>query len=262
MSFSVNLKLLLIMFNILQFMRYFLFRGFNLILLFFLFANACTPDASASKEKISSYTTNLKKEKIQFFYKNKEGKLYRSFRAIRKELSERNKELLFAMNGGMFHSSFIPVGLYIEEGEEQYPLITKSSGSGNFSMKPNGVFFVTNKNKLSISTTSNFRANKNIKYATQSGPMLVVSGNINSKFKKGSIYKKIRNGVGILPNGEAILAISNESVDLYEFAQFFQKKGCKSALYLDGVISKAYSPKDGKYNEGGNFGVIISVMKK
>jgi hypothetical protein len=48
---------------------------------------------------------------------------------------------VFAMNAGMYHEDFTPVGLHIENGEEQAPL-NLADAPGNFFMKPNGVFYV------------------------------------------------------------------------------------------------------------------------
>ena len=60
--------------------------------------------------------------------------------------------------------------------------------------------------------------NINIKYATQSGPLLVIDGEIHDKFRYGSKNMNVRNGVGILPDGKLIFAISKEKINFYDFA--------------------------------------------
>jgi uncharacterized protein YigE (DUF2233 family) len=75
--------------------------------------------------------------------------------------------------------------------------------------------------------------------------MLLVNGRVHPAFRQGSINLNIRNGVGILPDGQVLLAISAVPVNLWDFAQFFKTRGCKNALYLDGAISRAYFPEGG-----------------
>jgi len=59
-------------------------------------------------------------------------------------------------------------------------------------LHPNGAFYLTNSKEAKIETTSNFVTNKNIKYATQSGPMLLINGVLHSKFNKSSKNLNIR----------------------------------------------------------------------
>jgi uncharacterized protein YigE (DUF2233 family) len=91
--------------------------------------------------------------------------------------------------------------------------------------------------------------------------MLLHNGIIHHEFKKGSVNVHIRNGVGILPDKSVIFAISSTPINLYDFADFFQSKGCKEALYLDGFVSRMYLPEKNYAQIDGNFGVMISVVK-
>ena len=81
-------------------------------------------------------------------------------------------------------------------------------------------------------------------------------------FKKGSSNVQIRNGVGILPDGNLIFAMSKEPVNFYDFAQYFESLGCKNALYLDGFVSRTYLPSKNWIQDDGDFGVIIGVTNK
>jgi len=165
------------------------------------------------------------------------------------------------MNGGMFQKDFSPLGFYIDNGTIVRQLNTRE-GSGNFYLKPNGVFYITKNNTAHISTTPDFEANNMIKYATQSGPMLVINGKLHEAFKEGSANVNIRNGVGILPNGDVLFAMSKTEVNFYDFANYFKDKGCNNALYLDGFVSRAYAPSQHWEQTDGDFGVMIGVSNK
>lgn len=102
----------------------------------------------------------------------------------------------------------------------------------------------------------------NIDFATQSGPMLVIDGKIHPAFKEGSTNLNVRNGVGILPDGTIIFALSKTEINFYDFAKYFQDLGCKNALYLDGFVSRMYLPEKKWIQTDGSFGVMIGVTKK
>jgi uncharacterized protein YigE (DUF2233 family) len=128
-------------------------------------------------------------------------------------------------------------------------------------MEPNGVFYLTDKNEAVVCQTSEFKLSDHIKYATQSGPMLVINGNIHPAFKQGSSNLNIRNGVGILPEGKLIFAMSKNVINFYDFAKYFKNLGCKNALYLDGFVSRTYLPEKNWIQLDGNFGVMIGVTQ-
>lgn len=207
------------------------------------------------------YIADPLQQRIVMFWKDENGQLIRSLKNL-KSYSERKKHpLLFAMNGGMYKTDNSPLGLWIDEGKEIHAINT-ASGTGNFYLKPNGVFLVTQDGKADVVATSHYRSSRNIRFATQSGPMLVYQGVIHPEFKKGSSHVHIRNGVGILPNGKVLFAMTKTPVSLYDFATYFQRKGCKQALYLDGFVSRCYAPSQQWIQEDGNFGVMIGVEKK
>ncbi len=91
--------------------------------------------------------------------------------------------------------------------------------------------------------------------------MLLIDGELHSKFRKGSKNLHIRNGVGILPDGKIICAMSKEKINFYDFATFFKQQGCQNALYLDGFVSRMYLPEKEWEQMDGDFGVIIGVSK-
>lgn len=209
---------------------------------------------------IISYEVNLEKQNLQFFLKNESGEYYNTFYNLKKELENKDEELVFAMNGGMFMKDYTPLGLYIENGVEKHKINKTQEAFGNFYMQPNGIFYITEDKKGVVCKSTDFE-NKNIQYATQSGPMLVIDGKLHPKFNEGSKNLNIRNGVGILPNGNVLFAMSKKKINFYDFAQYFKKLGCKNALYLDGFVSRTYLPSKGYKTNGGKFGVIIGVVK-
>ena len=188
------------------------------------------------------------------------------------------------MNGGMFNPDFGPTGFMItDDGNNNKKTIVVSplndkEGSGNFFMKPNGVFIVDDSNKYYVLSTDDFKKNKElnqlgykkIKYATQSGPMLIYNGKMNSQFKKGSSNLNIRNAIGVsaaYPK-KVFMAISDDKVNFYDIAFLFKYVfKCDNALYLDGVVSKLFfnNPKSQKQvtpDDTQSLGPILSVSKK
>ena len=217
----------------------------------------------SSKEidsNIISYTVNPKTENIQLFWKDDKGNVINTFQNLKTCTESKKQELVFAMNAGMFQEDFSPLGLFIQSQKEITSLNTKS-GKGNFYLKPNGVFYITQNNEAAICKTEDFKNNGKIKFATQSGPMLVVDGKINAAFTANSKNLNIRNGVGILPNGNIVFAISKGETNFYDFANYFKQMGCKNALYLDGFVSRMYLPSKNIEQMDGKFGVMIGVVK-
>jgi uncharacterized protein YigE (DUF2233 family) len=168
----------------------------------------------------------------------------------------------------MFDEKLSPIGLFIENGELIKPLNTKvlkleEKGTlPNFYLEPNGVFYITQEENAGICKTTAYPNVSNVKFATQSGPMLVIDGEINKIFDPNSRNFNIRNGVGILPNNELVFAISMNKVSFYDFARYFKEQGCSNALFFDGYVSKAFIPKQGIEQIDGELGVLIGITEK
>jgi uncharacterized protein YigE (DUF2233 family) len=200
------------------------------------------------------------KQKVRLYWKDDNGNLLGNLGKLRAFTEQHKQRLVFAMNGGMYMEDRAPLGLFIQEGKTIRSL-NKARSSGNFFLQPNGVFYINNSGKGTICKTADFRNRKDIQYATQSGPMLVINGNIHPAFKKGSANLNIRNGVGILSDGRMIFAMSKKAVSLYDFAEYFKNKGCRNALYLDGFVSRTYYPAINWKQVDGYFGVMIGVVE-
>jgi len=93
-----------------------------------------------NKTNILSHTVDLKKDTLNFYWKNEKGEIYNSFQNLKGELSQKDEKLVFAINGGMFKKGFSPQGLYIEKGITLSEIDTITKGYGNFYLQPNGIF--------------------------------------------------------------------------------------------------------------------------
>lgn len=206
------------------------------------------------------YTVDLKKDSIGFYWKDDKGNILKSIQNLKLFVESKGDKLKFAMNGGMYKSDNSPQGLFIQN-SVGVALLDTLQGHGNFYMKPNGVFYITANNDAFICSTQDFQSHSKIKYATQSGPMLLINGEMHPAFKQGSSNLNVRNGVGILPDGRILFAMSKEAVNFYDFAMFFKRMNCKNALYLDGFVSRTYFPEEKWEQMDENFGVIIGVIK-
>jgi len=210
---------------------------------------------------IVSYELNPKKQVLQFYSKDNKGKIFKNHGSLKKWLNKNDLKLKFAMNGGMYLTDFSPQGLYIENGVKIKALDKTQTAYGNFYMQPNGVFYLQKDGKGVVCKSKDYKDSGIINYATQSGPMLVINDKLHPKFTKGSKNTHIRNGVGILPNGNILFAMSEERINFYDFASFFKSKGCKNALYLDGFVSRTYLPEKNWRQEDGAFGIIIAEIE-
>ncbi|MEJ0033653.1 MAG: phosphodiester glycosidase family protein [Bacteroidota bacterium] len=174
------------------------------------------------------------------------------------------KKLVLIVNGGMFQKDLRPLGLYVSSGKTYMNVKRDTSGYGNFYMQPNGIFILDKNSKATVITTKEYSEKSVVTLATQSGPMLVTRGVINSHFTPGSSNLNIRNGVGINKQGHVVLVISEDQVNFYDFAKLYRDQlGCKSALYLDGVVCQYYSPELHQApRQTIPLGVFIVVTKK
>lgn len=212
----------------------------------------------AAADRFVSYRVHPQRQLLQLFYQDNHGQRFSSIKHLRNWLAQCHQTLLFATNGGMYSLGGVPKGLFIQSQKTIIPLDT-AGGTGNFYLKPNGVFYLTTSRRAGICATEKFRASSRIAYATQSGPLLLLAGQLNPAFTQGSPNVVVRNGVGLLPNGEVVFAISREKVNFYDFAAYFKSLGCREALYLDGFVSRMYLSTQQWQQTDGDFGVIIGV---
>jgi uncharacterized protein YigE (DUF2233 family) len=212
-------------------------------------------------------TFDTRQADLRLFWQDPEGKPYGGFSSILSELRAKGETLTFGMNAGMFDSGLAPVGLYIEHGH-MVRAANMRNGSGNFHLKPNGVFYIGTKGaegkSAGVMETSRFlKSGLTPDYATQSGPLLVMDGLVHPKIKSSGTSEKIRNGVGVQDNHIVVFAISEDPVTFFAFASFFRDQlGCPDALYLDGSISSLFMPALERTDEWPQLGPIVGVVEK
>ena len=176
-------------------------------------------------------------------------------------LLRNGQHMSFAMNGGMYHPGYGPVGQLVEQGRE-IGTLNHADAFGNFFMKPNGVFWVADGKAGVMETEAFAKAGISPREATQSGPMLVIDGQIHSRFLPDATSLQIRNGVGILADGRVAFAISNDPVRFHDFATLFRDRlQSRNALFLDGSISSLYAPEIRRHDRDAVMGTIIAVVK-
>lgn len=187
-------------------------------------------------------TVDPARERLDLFLRDEKGAQLRTFAAIEGMLGLQGKRLAFGMNAGMFHADAEPVGLFVAEGRELAPLNIKA-GEGNFFLKPNGVFAVTDAGAVVVEAARWPAVGGKVRLATQSGPMLVIEGALHPAFRAESVSRLFRNGVGIGPDRKVLFVISNEPVTFHEFATLFRDAlRCRNALFLDGTLSSLHAP--------------------
>ncbi len=199
---------------------------------------------------------------IRVFWRRPDGTPYTYLSAL-PQTDKNGGRLAFALNGGMFHPDYRPVGLYIEDGRE-FVRASTASGPGNFHLKPNGVFYAGEGGAGVLETGAFLKQKPKAQFATQSGPMLVIDGKLHPRIAKAKASAKTRDGVCVR-NGTAFFAISEEAVPFDTFERLFRDGlQCKNALFLDGGTAPAlYAPSASR---GGNsfigLGPMIAVYEK
>jgi uncharacterized protein YigE (DUF2233 family) len=210
----------------------------------------CRPFASEGIEvsclthkqvRYSIVRVNLKTAFIKMLWRNSAGVPYGSLSEVYRQFGD---DLLAVTNAGIYADDKTPEGLHIEGGKTLHPL-NPDNGDGNFYWKPNGVFYVAD-DGAGIMESERFNSidkRAGITEATQSGPLLVIDGEVNHNLKPDSRSLYARNGIGVKSADEVYILVSEDEVSLYDFASVFANQLlCRNALYLDGCVSQLYLP--------------------
>lgn len=201
------------------------------------------------KNSYTTYTIKLDSSTLKNFKFVKND-----FRLNHKDFIEQylanNDSNFFAINACINNTKSEPLGLLISNRQELNS-INLMDGSGNFFLKPNGVIIFTEKNVF-ISESKNFKKDKDIVNAVQSGPMLVINHTIHPLFNSSSTNKNMRCGVGtFIENNDKwiVFAISNKPVNFFDFATLFKNNfHCNNALCLESSNSVMFTPEIGVNN--------------
>lgn len=218
-------------------------------------------DQTHEGRSLTVCTVDAVKDNLRLFLRDDSGAILGQFRDIERALED-GKILSFGMNAGMYHADRSPVGHYVEDGTEEMRLLTGGS-KGNFGLLPNGVLCL-NDGKAQVYETLDFQKQApSCRHATQSGPMLVIDGDLHPRFLPDSSSRFLRNGVGTTNDGKtAYFVISNEAVTFHEFARFFRDVlKTPNALYFDGKISRLHAPQLDRSDGGFWMGPIIGVVE-
>lgn len=214
----------------------------------------------AQDARFTVVTVDPAKQELALFLHDQVGHPFNSFSRLEKWLRLRDKQLSFAVNAGMYHADFGPVGLLVQDGRQVAPL-NLDEGVGNFFLKPNGVFLVGKDGPQVVASTEYAKLARGVRLATQSGPLLLRKGVIHPAFHPASSSRHIRNGVGVVGN-KAVFVISNHAVTFHEFAVFFRDSlKCRDALYLDGSVSSLFSKELGRHDAAAQLGPILGVVE-
>jgi len=227
-------------------------RGLSMLALL-LNLPGCTPTAQALDSDVVAFAgqnyrvvhIDLKHEQLGLHWRNpQDGQPFGSIESLRQWGEAHGRRLLFAANAGIYDHRFAPLGLYVENGKTLVPLNLAhgNPASGNFSLLPNGVFAIYPDGHAAVHTSAAFKADdKAVREATQSGPMLLIDGQLNEQFVDDSSSLKWRSGVCARSPHEVVFAVSEAPVNFHTFGRLFRDKlGCRDALYLDGSISQFY----------------------
>jgi len=227
-----------------------------------LFTSAAIAECASRTYEGARYDVcafDMRRDDVRLYLRDSNGRPYANFAALARALKERGRALRFAMNAGMFEDDLSPVGLYVEDGKRRHRADLRQ-GDTNFHLKPNGVFWIGDK-VAGVVETSRYLANPPAaRFATQSGPMLVIDGRIHPKIQPTGESVKIRNGVCVRDGTNVLFAISDEAVTFHAFASLFKDGlGCANALFLDGSVSSLYAPELDRDDELLPIGPIVGV---
>lgn len=202
---------------------------------------------------------DLGRDALALYWRGADGAPLATTTRLAEDVAASGRKLVFAMNAGMYDTALAPIGLYIENRRTLHRA-NQRNGSGNFHLKPNGVFYFGDGRAGVMETGRFLKARLDPAFATQSGPMLVIDGQIHPKLQPDGESEKIRNGVGVRGEREVIFAISTEPVSFYVFAKLFRDRlGTPNALFLDGSISTLYAPPLPSVGGWRNLGPMLGV---
>lgn len=232
-------------------------------------AEGCSRDAYDGNGFIVC-TIDPATDDLRLFLNDADGMPYRRFSALAEAEEARGRELVFAFNAGMYGEDFSPPGLYVEDGEQARAINTivvegRPAQIPNFYKRPNGVFYVDDDGAGVVTTEDYIAMAPDARFATQSGPMLVIDGEFHPALIEGSSDRTRRSGVGVCEDGQVKLAATDGGINFFDFATLFRDHLlCPDALFLDGGNGVGvYHPELGRNDRSwhGGYGPMFAVVR-
>lgn len=217
---------------------------------------------SYSNQAYNTYSIVVNQKNISEFelIPNQEGHTHQVFEHLLKEYldSLTKDESVFLTNASIIQDNCEPIGYYVKD-YKAYHGINYEDGDGNFFLKPNGALLLKDDEAI-ICKTEDINKHSSVRIGIQSGPMLLLNGQINSNFSPKSKSRFVRSGVGIFKdranNLKLVFAISQDDVSFHEFADFFLSKfDCENALCIESGRSVMSIPNLQTSNE--NYDKIV-----
>ena len=234
-----------------------------------LLATACSP----SKPAVSSACTAIEFEGARFTDCRADpahdripliiDPQRRTLESLAQSLGSAADKVRFAMNGGMYDDKGFAIGLAISQMRTLHAL-NRRRGAGNFHLLPNGVFSVE-ADGWHVRTTDAFAAlpGQQPELATQSGPMLVIAGQLHPAIAADGDSLYVRNAVGVDSAGNAHFVISDEAVSFGKLARLLRDRlGCANALFLDGSVSALWDPASDRLDSTVPLGPLLVVERR
>lgn len=211
---------------------------------------------------------DLRRVDLDLYGQDPEHGAVQTIPGLRTWLRAQGKRLVLATNSGIFETDGRPLGLHVERGRE-LTARNLGTGDGNFYLLPSGVFYVDGEpgaEAAHVVETTRFEADvTRVRLATQSGPALLLGGELHPRFLPDSDSLKLRSGVGVAATDPSVVhvAISDDLVRFHDFATLFRDVlACTDALYLDGTVSVLNAPgRRGEAHAQGTFGGILVVTQ-
>lgn len=224
---------------------------------------ACAKPEKKIIDGVTYHILRVPVEKVRIFWKDGEGKQRRTFPEVAEYFDREGLKLETLMNGGIFEPGGVPSGLMVQDGKTLLP-VNRKPGNGNFFLMPNGVFLIGSEGAAVIRTDEYPLKGVGVKYAVQSGPLLLRNGKVHPAFNKGSDSRLHRNGVGVDGNGKIVMVMSDfhsaKFPNLFEFSEVFRGLGCEDALFLDGDLSQMRSGEEMR-KQSNSFGSVFAVVE-
>jgi len=216
---------------------------------------ASCQDVIYDRNRYTVCSADLTQNTARLFWRDADGAIYGHFAQL-------PDDVLIATNGCMYHEDRRPVGHYLEEDQEVVAPIA-SAGPGNFGLLPNGVLCLNDGAAQILETRAYIDARPDCAYATQSGPLLVLNGELHPRFIEGSDSRKRRGGVGVSADGRTLfIVVTVNAVNFYDFGTLFRDGlGTPYALFLDGTVTRLFDRAGDRSDGGTRMGPILAIIE-